>query len=81
MSSADLFVKINSLPAELRKLVEHYVEYLSWRKDLPKEDQTGPPDPAGSSPDGKKIPFGKFKGKVHLADDFDAPLDDLKEYM
>ena len=25
--------------------------------------------------------FGSMKGKVRMADDFDAPLDDFKEYM
>jgi hypothetical protein len=30
--------------------------------------------------DGKRIPGG-LKGKVSLPDDFNAPLDDLKDYM
>jgi hypothetical protein len=25
--------------------------------------------------------FGCLKGKIHLAEDFDAPLDDFKDYM
>ena len=25
--------------------------------------------------------FGSLKGKIHLSDDFDAPLSDFKEYM
>lgn len=29
---------------------------------------------------GKRIP-GSLKGKVSIPDDFDAPLDDLKDYM
>ena len=24
---------------------------------------------------------GMLKGKIHMSDDFDAPLDDFKEYM
>lgn len=28
-----------------------------------------------------KRPFGIAKGTIKLADDFDEPLDDLKEYM
>lgn len=28
-----------------------------------------------------KRPFGLAKGKIHLSDDFDEPLDDLKDYM
>ncbi len=73
MSSADLFLKINSLPENLRKLVADYVEYLSWRKNTPIEDQQHPND---------KTPIpGLLKGKIWIADDFDAPLDDFKEYM
>ncbi|HMO83796.1 MAG TPA: type II toxin-antitoxin system prevent-host-death family antitoxin [Lacipirellulaceae bacterium] len=31
----------------------------------------------------KKPPpvFGSAKGKIHMADDFDAPLDDFADYM
>ncbi len=68
MSSADLFVKIESLPAELRKEAEAFIDALLKRGKKKK-------------PDGKPIPFGKFKGKIRIADDFDAPLDDLKDYM
>jgi DNA-damage-inducible protein J len=28
-----------------------------------------------------EFPVGSMKGKIWLADDFDAPLDDMKEYM
>lgn len=28
-----------------------------------------------------KRPFGIAKGTIHLAPDFDEPLDDLKDYM
>ena len=29
------------------------------------------------------LPFGRgcMKGKIHMSDDFDAPLEDFKEYM
>lgn len=73
MSSADLFLKIESLPEHLRKLVADYVEYLSWRKDMPREDQ--------QPPSSKRPIPGMLKGKIWIADDFDAPLDDFKEYM
>ena len=26
-------------------------------------------------------PIGVFKGKLHISDDFDAPLDEFKDYM
>lgn len=29
----------------------------------------------------KKIQFGDMKGKIWMSDNFDAPLDDFKDYM
>jgi antitoxin (DNA-binding transcriptional repressor) of toxin-antitoxin stability system len=29
----------------------------------------------------KKIPWDIFKGKIQMTDDFDAPLDELKDYV
>lgn len=68
MSTADLFVKINSLPSDMRKEVEMFIDALLKRGRR-------------TEPQRKHIPFGKFKGKIRMADDFDAPLDDLKDYM
>lgn len=67
MSTADLFVKINSLPAELRKELEAFIDQLMKR--------------GKKAPGKKQRPIGMFKGKIRMADDFDAPLDDFKGYM
>ena len=33
-------------------------------------------------PDGhKKLPWDIFKGKIEMADDFDAPLEELQDYV
>jgi len=69
MSSADLFVKINSLPADLRKELVDFLEFLLQRKRQP-----------AKSPRGGGVP-GLAKGRIGIADDFDAPLDDFKPYM
>jgi prevent-host-death family protein len=29
----------------------------------------------------RSSPIGALKGKLHIADDFDAPLDEFKDYM
>ena len=29
----------------------------------------------------KELPWGKWKGKIHMADDFDAPLEVFKDYI
>lgn len=68
MSSADLFVKLNSLPEDLRKQVLDYIEFLLARKQRPE-------------PPKEKRVSGLMKGQIHMADDFDAPMDDFKEYM
>lgn len=61
MSSADLFVKLNSLPEDLRQQVLDYIEFLLSRKQRPE-------------PAKKKRVSGLMKGQIHMADDLDAPL-------
>ncbi|MCL4280701.1 MAG: DUF2281 domain-containing protein [Flavobacteriales bacterium] len=65
MSTADLFLKINALPAELQKEVGVFVDKLLQK--LQKQ------------PKKRERPLAMFKGKIHVADDFDAPLDDFKD--
>ena len=67
MATQDLFIKINSLPSEMKKELETFVDQLLKRlkKDPPK----------------KKRPLGLLKGKIHIPDDFDEPLEDFKDYM
>ncbi|HRN36043.1 MAG TPA: DUF2281 domain-containing protein [Flavobacteriales bacterium] len=66
MAAQDLFVKINSLPEDIRKELEEYVDKLLKR--LKKEPKA-------------KRPIGLMKGKIWIADDFDEPLEDFKDYM
>jgi hypothetical protein len=69
MSSIELQHQIESLPEGLRKEVENFVQFLI----------------AKSKKSGKDIPLkdleGIAKGKIHMSDDFDEPLEDFKEYM
>ena len=32
-------------------------------------------------PERREIPWGIFKGKMEMADDFDAPLEEFKDYL
>ena len=73
MSSTDLFVRINSLPDDVRRQVTDFIEFLMQRR-RPSPDE-------GGGPSGNKPIAGLLKGKIWIADDFDAPLDDFKEYM
>lgn len=74
MSSADHYIQLSSLPEEVRRQVLDFIEFLMQR-----EQQQGK---GKGKEQGKPKPIsGLLKGKVKIADDFDAPLDDFKEYM
>lgn len=67
MGNLDLYNKINTLPEKMKKEVEDFVDFLQTK----------------SAEDSQKKPriFGCLKGKIKIADDFDAPIEDFKEYM
>ncbi len=67
MSSADLLVKFNGLPEDLRKQVVDFIDALLKRAPKPEHP--------------KKRPIGLMKGKIRMADDFDEPLEDMRPYM
>ena len=52
--------------------------------DVPREVPAGPViltfTPAKPEPQKERV-FGCSKGKYRMADDFDAPLEDFKDYM
>lgn len=62
--------KIHLLPEEHLRELLMFIEFL-LTKNLP-NDKTLPR---------RKPVFGSAKGVFKMADDFDAPLDDFKEYM
>ena len=62
-----LFKKITSLPADLKKQVEDFVDALS-KKHTTASQKKGPK-------------FGSAKGMFVMHPSFDEPLDDFKEYM
>jgi hypothetical protein len=49
----------------------HYIEFLKARYT---SSEPQPEQP-------KKRQAGRLKGKIIMAEDFDAPLEDLKDYM
>jgi hypothetical protein len=66
MSDFQLFSQISTLPSELKKGVSDFVAFLKQK-----------------SKTGKKIKerqFGYSKGFFKIADDFDEPLEDFKDY-
>ncbi len=67
MKQIELYTKINDLPSELKVEVNDFIDsLLSKRKNELKK---------------KQPKFGCAKGQIYLSPDFDAPLDDFKEYM
>ncbi|MEG4226943.1 DUF2281 domain-containing protein [Microcoleus sp. N9_B2] len=63
--------KLAELPESLQTEVLHYIEYLIEKqaKNLSQEKPT------------KRGGLGIWKDKIWMSDDFDEPLEDLKDYM
>lgn len=66
MNDLELYAKLVELPDELKKEASDFVEFLKTKVS----DKDG----------AKKRKAGLAKGLIEMADDFDEPLDDFKEY-
>jgi len=64
----EILAQIQQLPEQLKQEVLHYVEFLQIKYSSQKEKN-------------KNRKAGSAEGKYNLAADFDAPLEDFKEYM
>jgi len=70
MTEKLILSELHQLPEGLKEEVLHFIIFLKQehiQQSLPKEK--------------KERIFGKSKGRYVLSDNFDAPLDDFKEYM
>lgn len=67
MNEITLINKVATLPSNLKEEVSDYIDFVV-SKNLDKM---------------AKVPlkFGMMKGTFEMADDFDEPLEDFKEYM
>jgi Protein of unknown function (DUF2281) len=79
MSQTNAIASINSLLLQLPEPLQiealHYVEYLTSRRvDAAYQIGNNPATP-------KRNGFGILKGKVTIADDFDAPLEEFADYQ
>jgi hypothetical protein len=71
MTSLSLYTKLEALPSELKEEAKLFIEKLLEKtKKYPK-----------SKKQLTKREYGCLKGKIHLSEDFDAPLDEFNEYM
>ena len=66
MTTTMLYTKINNLTPSMIKEVDNFVEFLKTKQKKEKV---------------KERKFGCAKGLIVMHDDFDAPLEDFKEYM
>jgi hypothetical protein len=68
MTDFQLLTKISTLPPDLKKEVEDFVDFLKSKASVQK-------------PKKAKRQLGKGKGTVVIKDNFDDPIEDFKEYM
>jgi hypothetical protein len=68
MTDIDIYLKLATLPEEMKKEVGEFVDSLS-AKNLTKSKLKS------------ERKAGMAKGLIHMKEDFDEPLDDFKEYM
>ncbi|MBK8195864.1 MAG: DUF2281 domain-containing protein [Lewinellaceae bacterium] len=73
MSDLTLQAKIDALPAHLKKQVAEYIDFLLTKKKA-EAKRNGAAKPF-------KPGFGGAKGLIVLSADWDAPLEDFKDYM
>ena len=71
MSTLQIITLIQALPEDLKQEAVHFLEYLEFKQEKREQATTAK----------KRGGLGSMKGKVWMAEDFDAPLEDFKEYM
>lgn len=69
----EAIIHLQAMPEPMRLEVFHYIDILNTQ--LAKTTQPNTTQPT------KKRQAGTAKGVAIFADDFDAPLDDFKDYM
>jgi len=69
MSDLSLYIRISSLPNQLKTEISDYLDFLiSKRLNIKKQSNQRPK-------------AGCMKGTFKMSDDFDEPLNDFKKYM
>lgn len=70
------YIQLSSLPEEVRRKVEAFIARLmeEWEKGRKPEANKEEEAP-------QRRVFGIAKGMAAMTEDFDEPLDDMKDYM
>jgi hypothetical protein len=74
MVDALMIQKINKMPIVLQKEVDDFIDFLISKhlKNMPSNDDL----------ENQLRPIGTMKGLIiKMSDDFDAPMDEFKDYM
>lgn len=69
---------LKKLPESMQQAVFLYTEFLVNRIT---QKSANPLETMPEMPSNKRGGLGIWQGKVWIADDFDAPLEDFQEYM
>ncbi len=67
MTTAQLYTQFQTLPDAMKTEVADFIAFLQQKAKVEKKS--------------KDRPFGIAKGLIEIADDFDEPLEDFKDYM
>jgi mRNA-degrading endonuclease RelE of RelBE toxin-antitoxin system len=72
MIETAILKNIEKLPESVKQAVLDYIEFLvnRYAEEAPKTEKAA-----------KRGGLGIWKGKIWISDDFDEPLEDLKDYM
>jgi Protein of unknown function (DUF2281) len=71
MMSSELLNTLEKLPETLQQEILHYAEFLAEKYNKTSLQTTA----------SNRQGFGSWQGQIIMAEDFDAPLEDMKEYM
>lgn len=71
-----LLQTLESLPAELQQEVVDFADFLAQRRQVTAKQKPSAEEIAERRRQG----LGELKGKIWMADDFDAPLADFADY-
>ena len=72
MIETAILKNLEKLPESVKQAVLDYIEFLvnRYAQEPPKTEKVA-----------KRGGLGIWKGKIWMSDDFDEPLEDLKDYM
>lgn len=68
MTDLDIYIKLATLPDDMKKEVDDFVDFLKSKVNVKEKAKT-------------QRKAGLAKGLIRMKEDFDDPLEDFKDYM